>query len=230
MTILRRIAVADGHPLVRTGVRVTLQANEDYQLVCEASDAERAFEQVRELQPDLLISELEMRGRPTDQLVVDCKEVCPHLKILILSARTDDKYLAPLRGIGVTGFVLKNEAPEMLLQALRVIEQGSTWFSHAVIRQVLLLSGSERNSAFNRLTPREREIYSLMMLGQDNCAIAGQLRVAKQTIRRNITVIYEKLGVANRIEAIVAHRDWGRNCVGGRNALTKQRRAPSSQV
>lgn len=198
-----RIVVADDHPLVRTGVLVTLAGHDAYQVVGEAHNAEEAYLRVSQLRPDLLVLDLEMDGRPPEELINDCRRICPELRVLILSAHTHSKYLAPLRGAGISGFVLKDEAPDNLLQAVRVIEQGSTWFSHAIIQQVFALSETDRQATPTRLTPRERQILDLMLLGKDNRTIAEELSVSKQTVRRYATVIYEKLGVDNRIQAIV---------------------------
>lgn len=198
-----RIVVADDHPLVRTGVCYTLEGHDSYRVIGEASDAEEAFRRVQELRPDLLILDLEMAGRAPLELIQDCRRISPELKVLVLSAHTEAKYLAPLRGAGIAGFVLKDEAPDNLIQAIRVIEQGSTWFSHTVIQQVLALSDNDRQASPTRLTPREKQILDLMLLGKDNRTIAEELSVSKQTVRRYATVIYEKLGVNNRIQAIV---------------------------
>ncbi len=91
----------------------------------------------------------------------------------------------------------KKEAPECLVQATRVLASGGTWFSHEVLP---LLNLTPQDSP---LTPREEQVYNLIRAGKDNGAIAHELSLSKQTIRRYATVIYEKLGVKNRIEAIV---------------------------
>lgn len=197
------IVVADDHPLVRAGVRATFAQEEHFQIVGEACRRYEAFELVQTLQPNLLILDLVMDVSPTSEWLKQCQAVCPHLKILILSSHTDAKYIMTLRTDPVVGFVLKDEASECLVQAVRVIEAGSTWYSQKVTRQLLQHAEEQRQKHHYRLTPREQQVLDLMVQGKDNSAIALALGVSIHTVRRCATLIYQKAGFRSRVEAIL---------------------------
>lgn len=199
------IVIADDHPMIRAGVKATFQDKLDYQVIGEAANGAQVLTQVRTHRPDMLILDLEMDGEPPDRLIPECRKLCPQLRILILSSHTDAKYLTPLRALGIDGFVLKSEGPDSLLQAVRVVWAGATWFSHDVLAQELAISREERSNPRSRLTHREQQILDLMTVGKDNATIAEELSLSKQTVRRYATIIYEKLGVKNRIQAIVGN-------------------------
>lgn len=193
-----KILIADDHPIIRTGVRATFDSRAEFCVVGEAVDGSGVLPRIHSLRPDLLILDLEMPGDSTSSILAECGKHYPELKILILSGHTGLQQVAPLRGLPIRGFVLKREAADCLLQAVRVIAAGETWFSHEI--QPLLSPPSEDTSP---LTQREAQVYELMRAGKDNGTIAAELLLSKQTIRRYATVIYEKLGVKNRVEAIL---------------------------
>jgi len=199
----RTIVVADDHPLVRAGVVATLGTSADYRIVGQAKDSFETLDLITREKPWLLLLDLQMDGYPSERLIQDCHESHPSLKVLILSAHLDPRYLRPLREARIEGFLLKDEAPDSLLQALRVLDSGATWFSHAVLQQVMSISEAERLQDGPKLTAREQQVFDLMMQAKDNQTIADELKVSKQTVRRYATVIYEKLGVKSRVEAIV---------------------------
>ena len=202
-----KIIVADDHPLVRAGIRSTLQRSDDFELVAEAADGNECLKQVEEKRPDLLILDLEMPGPSTDELVRRVMEMVPGLKILILTSHDDESALRRLTGLPLSGYILKDEAPENLLQACRAIGQGAVWFSQVIANKLL---GLKRDAdPFPQLTPRERQILDLIARGLDNQAIAVELSLAEQTIRNYASALYEKIGVASRVEAVVWAREHG---------------------
>ena len=197
------IVVADDHPLVRAGVRAALSQEERYQVIGEACRRYEAFELVQTLQPDLLILDLVMDVSPTSEWLRQCQSVCPHLKILILSSHTDARYIVTLRTDPVAGFVLKDEASECLVQAVRALESGSTWYSQRVTGLILQYAEDQRRKHHYRLTPREQQVFELMVQGKDNAGIARELAVSIHTVRRCATLIYQKAGFRSRVEAVL---------------------------
>lgn len=202
-----KVLIADDHPLVRSGVRGTLSRSDECDIVGEAQDAKETLKLVEQLKPDLLILDLDMPGGPPEELAQSVRQVHPGLKILVLTAHNDDKILRRLTKVSISGYLLKDEAPENLLQAVRTIGQGAAWFSQAVAQRLLNLHQQE--DPVPSLTPRERQILGLISQGKDNQSIAQQLALAEQTVRNYASVIYDKIGVASRVEAVVWARQQG---------------------
>ena len=201
MTEATKILVADDHPLVRAGVSVTLESRSEFLVVGEAKSGDTVLPSVQSLRPDILILDLEMSGESPSRIIAQCRQRHPEVKILILSSHTGPEHILPLRGLPIDGFLLENEAPDCLLQAMRVLESGGTWFSKAIKP---LLAQAPVPGKESLLTQREHQVWELMRKGKDNRSIAQELSLSKTTIRRYATIIYEKLGVKTRVEAILA--------------------------
>ena len=203
MKNLIRVAIADDHPMIRVGVRRTLERDEQFRVVAEAPDGGALLDVLRTSEPDVLLLDIEMPDGPTARLIPQVRLCKPSIRIVILSAHTEHRYLQPLRDLDIAGFIIKDEAPERLLQAVRVVHHGETWFSHSVAQAFCGMAQADRANSTAKLTRREQQIFELMQLALDNATIAEQLNLSKQTVRRYATIIYEKLGVKNRIQAIV---------------------------
>ena len=200
MADVTKILVADDHPLVRVGVCATFGLRDEFHVVGEANDGDPVLSSVQNLRPDVLILDLEMSGDTPASIIAQCRERHPEVKILILSSHTEPEHLLPLHGLPIDGFLLKQEAPDCLLQAMRVLESGGTWFSQEVRP---LLAQAPVPGKESLLTSREHQVWKLMREGKDNLSIALELCLSKQTVRRYATIIYEKLGVNTRVKAIL---------------------------
>ncbi len=199
-----RLLIADDHPLVRAGVIATVEPFSEFVVIGQARDGHEVLRIVQENSCDLLVMDLDMEGPGVATVIRTCQQLQPELKVIILSCHVDERYLGPLKGLGISGYVVKDEAPDCLLQAFRVVAGGSVWFSHIVLQKTMELSQVERfSSPAQRLTPRERQVLEKIREAKDNQTIAEELNLSKQTVRRYATLIYEKLGVKGRVEAIV---------------------------
>ena len=202
-----RIIIAADHPLVRSGSRATLQRRDDNEVVGEASNSQETLTETNRLKPDLLILDLNMPGKPPEELAVELRETLPDLKILVLPVQEDEASIRRLMKVRISGYLLKDEAPENLLQAVRAISQGAAWFSQTVAHRMMgLREGEDRLEV---LTPREKQILLQIAQGRDNQTIAKDLSLAEQTVRNYASTIYEKIGVHSRVEAVVWARDNG---------------------
>lgn len=197
------IVIADDYPLVRAGVRAVFTQEERYQVIGEACRRYEAFELVQSLQPNLLILDLVMDVSLTSEWLRQCHSVCPQLKILILCALTDVRYVVTMRTEPVAGFLLKEEASECLLPAVQAIECGSTWYSQRVTQLILQAAEEQRRKHPYRLTPREQQVFELMVRGETNANIASGLEVSIHTVRRCATLIYQKAGFRGRTEGLL---------------------------
>jgi len=202
---MMKIVIADDHPLVRSGVKATLSRSDEVEVVGEAQNSSEALKMVELHTPDMLILDIEMPGIPAEELTVLARELVPTLKVLILTAHEDEASIRRLMKVKISAYMLKDEAPENLLQAVRAIDQGAVWFSQSVAHKLMSLSDPEDD--LPALTPREKQILTQIALGHDNQTIATTLSLAEQTVRNYASSIYEKIGVASRVEAVVWARD-----------------------
>jgi DNA-binding NarL/FixJ family response regulator len=200
-----RVLIADDHPLVRAGLCTTLQTEPDIVIAGEASDGDEAQRQCAGLQPDVLVLDLNMDGPPAVATLASVRELCPRTRVLILTAYDGDTYVRALVQAGAMGYVLKDEAPEALVQAVRSVARGGTWFSRPVVETLVHDKHDENDAPL--LTERESQIMRLIAQGWDNARIAEELCLSEQTIRNYVSRLYGKIGVQTRAEAVV----WGRD-------------------
>src|SRR5688572_28411676 len=200
-----RIVLADDHPLIRDGLRARLQAEPDIEVIGEAANGDEAQTRCLELQPDVVVLDLNMPGPPATETIAFFKDHCPQIRVLVLTAYNDDAYVRGLLAAGVAGYVLKDEAPDALVHAVRSVAHGGTWFSQPIVAQLVAPSPMEPGG--QQLTHRERQLLDLVAQGLDNIRIANQLHLSEQTVRNYLSRLYGKLGVQSRAEAIVWARD-----------------------
>lgn len=197
------ILLAEDHPMVRAGVRTALSENEKWTLVGETDDTIRTLEMIYAFSPDLLILDVMLGSISSLDWLERFHECAPRMKILILSALLEGPWLSALSHSAVAGFVSKNEAPQSLQQAIRVIQDGGTWFSQGVATEMRKLAQQRKDRMGDQLTARERQILDLMRQGKNNAAMAAHLGISVHTVRRCATVLYQKLGVNGRIDIIL---------------------------
>jgi two-component system nitrate/nitrite response regulator NarL len=202
-----RILLADDHPLVRSGIRATLSGEASFEVVGEATNGAEVQLLTQELRPDLLLLDLSMPGPSPLETITCVRRLSPETRVLVLTAYDDDTYVRNIINIGVDGYLLKDEATEALVQAIKAVVQGGTWFSRVVMQKfVVVKQDADAEAGF---TPRELELLASIGQGWDNRRIAAEFDLAEQTVRNYISRIYEKLGVRSRAEAVVWARENG---------------------
>lgn len=206
-----RILLADDHPLVRSGIRATLSGEVSFEVVGEATNGAEVQLLTQELRPDLLLLDLSMPGPSPLETITCVRQLSPETRVLVLTAYDDDAYVRNIINIGVDGYLLKDEATETLVQAIKAVVQGGTWFSRVVMQKFVVAqhdpdADSNTGAGF---TPRELELLTSIGQGWDNRRIATEFDLAEQTVRNYISRIYEKLGVRSRAEAVVWARENG---------------------
>jgi len=198
-----RIVIVDDHHVVRTAIATLVSQEKDIEVVGEISDPRRILETINLLKPDILLLDAHMPGhRVIDTVHTLCLKH-PEMPILILSAYNRREYVLGLLKAGVTGYVLKNDSPDMLLDAIRSVAHGQEWLSPQLAKIVM---GTVRNNHAPKATPltkREQEVLRLMACGHKNGEIAEELAVTTQTVKNHVTSIYSKLGAESRVEAVL---------------------------
>ena len=200
------LVLADDHPIVLDGLEQLFRLEPDFEVVARCRNGEEALAALRNLQPDLLI--LDIRMPVLDGLEVLAAhelEKLPTRVIVLTAAIEPQQVLAALRH-GVRGLVLKELAPELLVETARKVHAGEHCFDSAVVGQAVQ-SSALREEAANRigrlLTPREREILSMVASGLRNRAIGERLSISEGTVKLHLHHIYEKLSVDGRLELIL---------------------------
>ncbi len=209
-----RILLVDDHPLYREGLAQALADFDDMEVVGAASNGAEAIELVDELAPDIVMMDVQM---PVLDGITATRQLTsrhPHLGVVVLTMSEDDDTVFQAMRAGARGYVLKGARRDQVERAIRGVADGEALFGAEIARRVAsffdaMESTAVSADAFPELTPRERDILSLVAAGRSNQAIADELYLAPKTVRNNVSNIFAKLHVADRAEAIVKARTAG---------------------
>lgn len=208
-----RVMLADDHPFFRDGVRLLLDSLDDMQVVAEASTGDEAVRLAVQVQPDVILMDVNMPGLSGIESTRQIVHSSPHINILMLTMYDDDDSVFAALRAGARGYLLKGANQAELLRAVRGVHDGEVIFGAGVARRVMSYFAAPRPSvpwqAFPDLTDREREILTLIARGSTNAQIAELLVLSPKTVRNHISNIFSKLHVADRAEAILRAREAG---------------------
>ena len=208
MTI--RVLIADDHPIFRFGMKALLSTETDLQIVGEASDGLEAIKLASELDPDVILMDINMPEVNGIEATRQILRTHPGIAILIVTMLDDDSLFSAMRA-GAHGYLLKGSEGEETLRAIRAAAAGDAIFSPRVAERLIhyFANPSRKPSSepFPELTPREHEILDLISHGLTNNAISERLGLSPKTVRNQVSTIFSKMQVANRGEAILKARD-----------------------
>ena len=198
-----RIAIADDHPIVRQGLRVALGAQDDLELVGEASNGAEAVEVARRLEPDVMIMDLQMPVMDGISAIEEITEENEDACILVLTSFPDDNNVFSAIKAGAMGFLLKEAPPEDLLEAIRTVNSGEAALHPTIARKLIqeVKAPTETRSSLDPLTPREMDVLKCLSRGLSNREIAEELTVSVRTVTTHMRNILDKLHVSNRTQA-----------------------------
>lgn len=196
-----RVVLADDHDVVRQGLKRLLDRAPEIEVVGEASDGLEALKSVRELQPDVLLLDIEMPHMDGIEVARRLQELNIKVRILVLSAYDDREYIRALLDIGVSGYLVKGEAPGKIVEAVRGVAQGQKgWVSPQVRKKLEKMQDPVYKQ--QALTRRDIEILRLIATGKSDHAIARYLEVGDDECVKVMKALFEKIGVQSRREAI----------------------------
>ncbi len=200
-----RVALADDHPIVLDGLERLFRLEPDFEVVARCRDGEELLRALRELRPDLLVLDLRMPVRDGLEVLAAAREEGLPTRTLLLTAALEEAQVAEALRLGARGLVLKEMAPQLVIEAARRIHAGGQWFDPALLARTVdgLVRRNAEISRPQLLTPREREIVAMVARGLRNKAIAGQLGISEGTVKLHLHHVYEKLGLANRMELLL---------------------------
>ncbi len=196
-----RVLLTDDHPVVRSGIRAELDGAHGIEVIGEASSGDEVLRLVEELRPDVLVLDVVMPGMDGVEVTRILRERFPDLRILALSAYDENEYVFGILKAGATGYVLKEEALDTIVEAIRAASRGETWLSRRVEEKVVRRAIGEEEEV--PLTERELEVLRLMAKGLSNKEIARELSITERTVRFHVGNILGKLGVESRTKAVV---------------------------
>lgn len=207
-----RLVIADDHAVLRAGLRVLLEREQDMVVVGEASDGIEAVQQARSQRPDIVIMDLSMAGMGGVDATRRIRVELPSVKVLILSQHDDESYLRSALAAGAAGFALKRAADSELLAAIRAVAGGVVHL-HPSLTQTMIDDMLDRTAvgahSDDPLSERERQVLQLVAQGYANREIAERLALSVKTVETYRARIAEKTGVRTRASLYRYARDRG---------------------
>ncbi|MFD8813173.1 response regulator [Streptomyces sp. NPDC059627] len=210
-----RVLIADDQTLIRTGFRLILTVR-GIEVVGEAADGAEAVAAVRELKPDVVLMDIRMPAmdglEATRRILADA----PGCRVLMLTTFDLDRYVYEALAIGASGFLLKDVTPEHLAAAVRLVGTGDALLAPQITRRLVerYAAGAGRAAEsvpadLAALTPREREVLTLMGRGLSNTELAAELTLSEATVKSHVARIFAKLGLRDRAQAVVLAYETG---------------------
>lgn len=208
----RSILIVDDHPLFRKGMMQLLGQEPDLEARSEADSSGSALEAIRRHKFDLAIVDVGLRGGANGiELTKSLKAEKPELPVLVVSMHDEALYAERALRAGARGYVMKREAVDSILHAVRSVLDGEIYISPTMTKRMVfdhIQGGGEARSAVERLTDRELEVFQLIGEGRDMHEIAGDLHLSKKTVEAHRANIKEKLGVPSAREVVRYATQW----------------------
>lgn len=197
------VILADDHPVVRDGIRKLLGDAVGIEVIGEARDGAEAFELALALKPDVLLLDMELPLMSGDEVAQKLVESGSDVSILVLSAHDDREYIQQLLAKGASGYLMKEEVPENIVEAVRGVARGEKgWVSRRVAAQMSTWMEHDQQGQMP-LSPREIEVLQGVVGGKTNQEIGYDLGISDKTVEKHLDAIFTKLKVASRVEAAV---------------------------
>ncbi|HEX8176173.1 MAG TPA: response regulator transcription factor [Pyrinomonadaceae bacterium] len=201
-----RIFLADDHVVLREGLKMLVDSQDDMECVGEASDGKAALQSVMEILPEVVVLDVsmpEMNGLQAAKLIKRC---CPDIKVLTLTRHTDDGYLQQLLKAGVSGYVLKQSSSNVLLTAIRAVASGQRFLDPAITDKVIgsYVGKSARKNvpSPSELSDREQEALRMIAWGYSNKEVAARMEISIKTVEVHKANAMRKLGMRGRIDIV----------------------------
>jgi two-component system response regulator NreC len=194
-----RIVLADDHAVMRSGLRMLLEAERGFEVVGEAGDAEAALRYVRGHKPDVLILDLNMPGGSGLDVIPELSQEFPDTKVVVLTMQRDPAFARQALSAGATGYVLKSAADAELVLAVRLAADGDTYLNPQLGAK---LAAQPLEARPGDLTERELEVLRLVALGHTNPEIGSQLYVSVRTVEAHRSHIHQKLRLSTRADLV----------------------------
>jgi DNA-binding NarL/FixJ family response regulator len=220
-----RVLLVDDDDLMRAGLKSVLSSDESIEVVGEAADGREALTAKRVHTPDVVLMDVRMPGFDGIAATREVVAVSPEIKVAILTTFEQDDYIFGALNAGASGFLLKRTKPEELIAAIHTLAAGDSLLSPSVTRRVIErmtdqpVADPTEQERLERLTPREREVLELIAAGLSNGEIASTFVVEESTVKTHVKRILMKLGLRDRVQAVIFAYESGLTAPGSRPAL-----------
>jgi len=209
-----KIVIVDDHEMVRNGLSVMLEREEDFTVIGEANNGKEAVELVGKLQPDVVLMDLRMPEMDGVEAMRQIRANDDSVEFLVLTTFDSDEYIFDAIEAGAKGYLLKDTSREELFKAVRTVNRGESLIEPAVVSRVLdrltqLSQRVARGPDPLTLSDRELEVLQLMAKGSANKQIAGDLSITESTVKTHVANIFQKLEVSHRTEAVTKAMSQG---------------------
>ena len=210
-----RVLLVDDDDLMRAGLKAVISSDANSEVVGEAANGRIAVDQVRALDPDLVLMDVRMPDLDGISATRELLAASPEVKVVILTTFEQDDYIFDAINAGASGFLLKRTRPEELLAAIHTVAAGDSLLSPSVTRIVIERMAHQPTPAIasdqglDELTPREREVLGLVARGLSNNEIAATLVIEESTVKTHIKRILLKLHLRDRIQAVILAYETG---------------------
>lgn len=213
-----RVVLADDHQLFREGVKRILDLEEDMEVVAECSDGEEVTAVCRELQPDVVLMDINMPNVNGVEATQCLRDSCPSTRVIVLSIHDDEAYVFETLRLGASGYLLKDMEAEDLIEAVRMVASGNAYIHPKVTGKLIeefrrlseqegvlddLHSANMNEGWRGLLTRREMEVLKLMAEGRSNRAIGEYLFISEKTVKNHVSSVLQKMNVQDRTQAVI---------------------------
>ena len=205
MTI--KIILIDDHTLFRSGIKALLLRQHDFEVIGEASDGLSGIKMISQLQPDVVLLDLDMPGMNGREALSQIISINPQQAVIMLTVSEDSDDLTECMRIGARGYLLKNINADFLLESIRKAADGDNVFSPEMtaklVRNLISPQSTQGTQTLSSLTPREMEILGYLAAGHSNKIIARHLNLAESTVKVHVQNLLRKLNLSSRVQAAV---------------------------
>ena len=211
-----KVLLCDDQSLVRSGFRMVLESADDLEVVGEAANGHQAIDSAKRFKPDVVLMDVrmpELDGIEATRRITEADDISA--RVLILTTFDLDEYIYDALGVGASGFLLKDVPAEQLIDGIRVVAAGEALLAPSVTRRLIedfsraRPPRGEEPAGLDELTPREREVLELVARGHSNAEIAEALVVGGTTVKTHVARILMKLGLRDRVQAVVLAYESG---------------------
>jgi DNA-binding NarL/FixJ family response regulator len=207
-----RVLIVDDHGPFREGLRALLTSMSDMTVAGEAENGGDAIREAARLQPDVILMDIQMPGMNGIEATRLIYQSSPHIGVIVLTMFEDDDSVFAAMRAGARGYLLKGADQAEILRAIHSVRNGEALFGPGIARRLINFFAQPNSQAqhpFPELTEREREVLDLLARGMSNAEIANSLVISQKTVRNHVSNIFNKLQVADRVQAIIRARDAG---------------------